>query len=185
MQRNQTNRYSNKAKIIEMANKIPDRWLEYKPCGRVIEGTRIVCFKVPLKPTIYVPPSSRWTVESLLEKVPNLSAVIDLTNTNRYYNPQDLLSAGVKYKKIYMPGRTVPSEAVVNEFMQSMDELLGMDDYSLVGVHCTHGLNRTGYMVCRYLIDRLGMPPAQAIKKFEKARGYHMERPNLVNHLLG
>lgn len=30
----------------------------------------------------------RWTIEELLEKVPNLSAVIDLTNTSRYYNPQ-------------------------------------------------------------------------------------------------
>lgn len=35
---------------------------------------------------------------------------------------------------------------------------------SLVGVHCTHGLNRTGYMVCRYMRDRLGISPHDAIK---------------------
>ncbi|XP_061655167.1 uncharacterized protein LOC133489907 isoform X6 [Phyllopteryx taeniolatus] len=34
----------------------------------------------------------------------------------------------------------------------------------LIGVHCTHGLNRTGYMICRYLIDVDGMDPAEAIK---------------------
>ncbi|KPJ06768.1 Putative tyrosine-protein phosphatase 1 [Papilio machaon] len=32
-----------------MAGRIPDRWLQYKACGKVIEGTRIICFKVPLK----------------------------------------------------------------------------------------------------------------------------------------
>ena len=26
---------------------------------------------------------------------------------------------------------------------------IGQD--SLVGVHCTHGLNRTGYLICRYV----------------------------------
>lgn len=25
----------------------------------------------------------------------------------------------------------------------------------LIGVHCTHGVNRTGYMICRYMIERL------------------------------
>lgn len=35
---------------------------------------------------------------------------------------------------------------------------------SVVGVHCTHGLNRTGYMVCRYMRDRLGIPAKEAIK---------------------
>lgn len=34
----------------------------------------------------------------------------------------------------------------------------------LIGVHCTHGLNRTGYMVCRYMRDRLGIPAKDAIK---------------------
>lgn len=36
---------------------------------------------------------------------------------------------------------------------------------NLIGVHCTHGLNRTGYMVCRYMRDRLTMPAAVAIRR--------------------
>ncbi|GBP22604.1 hypothetical protein EVAR_84844_1 [Eumeta japonica] len=36
----------------------------------------------------------RWDIETLLKKIPNLGAVIDLTNTQRYYNPlYDALSA--------------------------------------------------------------------------------------------
>ena len=34
---------------------------------------------------------------------------------------------------------------------------------SLIGVHCTHGLNRTGYMICRYLIQKLKWEPKKAI----------------------
>lgn len=29
--------------------KLPDRWLDYKPVGEVITGTRFICFKVPLR----------------------------------------------------------------------------------------------------------------------------------------
>lgn len=29
----------------------------------------------------------RWDIPALLKKIPNLGAVIDLTNTSRYYNP--------------------------------------------------------------------------------------------------
>lgn len=34
----------------------------------------------------------------------------------------------------------------------------------LIGVHCTHGLNRTGYFICRYLIQKMGLTPADAIQ---------------------
>lgn len=43
----------------------------------------------------------------------------------------------------------------------------------LIGVHCTHGLNRTGYLICRYLIDVDGMEPAAAVQR---------ESPGLVSH---
>uniref|UniRef100_A0A2A4JI19 Tyrosine specific protein phosphatases domain-containing protein n=1 Tax=Heliothis virescens TaxID=7102 RepID=A0A2A4JI19_HELVI len=69
--------------------------------------------------------------------------------------------------------------------MDTVDEFLGKDCEFLIGVHCTHGLNRTGYMVCRYMRDRLGVPAKDAIKKFEKARGYQIERENYIADLLG
>lgn len=30
----------------------------------------------------------RWDINTLLEKIPKLGAVIDLTNTTRYYDPR-------------------------------------------------------------------------------------------------
>ena len=34
----------------------------------------------------------------------------------------------------------------------------------VIGVHCTHGVNRTGYLVCRYLVQKLKWAPESAIK---------------------
>ncbi|CAH2084885.1 unnamed protein product [Euphydryas editha] len=40
-------------------------------------------------------------------------------------------------------------------------------------------------MVCRYMRDRLGIPAKEAIKNFEIARGYQIERDNFIADLLG
>ncbi|CAK1555397.1 unnamed protein product [Leptosia nina] len=171
-----------------MAPSIPDRWIPYKAFGKVIEGTRIICFKVPLRHIVQVNnPAIKhiWDIDTLLKKFPKLKAVVDLTNTSRYYDPKELKSAGVLHKKILLPGRIIPPERKVMEFMNTVDELLENDDGSLIGVHCTHGLNRTGYMVCRYLRDRLLVPPTVAIERFEKARGYKIERENYIADILG
>lgn len=167
---------------------IPDRWIQYKACGNIIEGTRFICFKVPLRKNVQA--GNRdikevWDIPALLHKIPKLGAVIDLTNTAKYYNPGELQSAGVLHKKILMPGRILPPENKVAEFTNTVDEFLGKDGECLVGIHCTHGLNRTGYMVCRYMRDSLGIPAKDAIKKFEKARGYQIERGNYIADLLG
>jgi atypical dual specificity phosphatase len=78
----------------------------------------------------------------------------------------------------------------------------------VVVVHCTHGLNRTGYLVARYLVVRRGYQPADAISGlvissevltlyfftflllfltdvvvFNKARGYPIERENYIENL--
>ncbi|XP_051897238.1 RNA/RNP complex-1-interacting phosphatase-like [Pristis pectinata] len=59
-----------------------------------------------------------------------------------------------------------------------------MDNDKLIGVHCTHGVNRTGYLICRYLIDVDGMDPHEAIDLFNKSRGYPIERQNYIQDLL-
>jgi protein tyrosine/serine phosphatase len=33
-----------------------------------------------------------------------------------------------------------------------------------IGVHCTHGLNRTGFLICRFLIQELGWDAQRAMQ---------------------
>lgn len=35
----------------------------------------------------------------------------------------------------------------------------------LIGVHCSNGVDRAGYLICRYLIDRLGWSSHEAIER--------------------
>lgn len=172
---------------------IPDRWLAYKPIGERIPGTKFIAFKVPLKEGVVkgLPQNERFTTQALMESLPNLGLVIDLTNTDRYYNRQDFLGQGILYEKIFCRGHEIPNQSVVDKFFsavnkyfehhQSSDAENGDD--KLIGVHCTHGLNRTGYLVCRYMIQRMGFTPEDAITAFEEARGYPMEREEYLKSL--
>lgn len=165
----------------------PDRWHDYAACGNVIEGTKLICFKVPLKKELFeyvTNEEDRWTVTSLLARLCSLGAVIDLTNTARYYDGADLIKAGVLYKKIRVPSGTVPNENIVKNFISTVDEFIDRCPTMLIGVHCTHGLNRSGYLVCRYMVDRLGVSPTDAIARFETARGHKIERNNYLQDLL-
>lgn len=47
----------------------------------------------------------------------------------------------------------------------------------LIGVHCTHGLNRSGFIVCRYMIEEMKMPPLEAIA----GKNQLISRPSLLH----
>lgn len=171
-------------------NAVPDRWPDYTDHGSIVPGTRFVPFKVPLREAICssLPSNMRFTPERLLQQVQGLGLVIDLTNTDRYYDPNCMVSRGVAHTKIMCPGARVarvPNAQVVKSFFAAVGEFVAEpdNDGKLVGVHCTHGVNRTGYVVCRYMVDKLGIAPATAIESFQKARGHVFDRQEYVSDL--
>ncbi|XP_043267943.1 RNA/RNP complex-1-interacting phosphatase isoform X2 [Venturia canescens] len=170
-----------------MSRNIPDRWLAYEPYGTVIGDTNILAIKVPLKETIsrQLPPQKQFTPAKLMANFPKLKFLVDLTNTNRYYNAKEFQEAGIKYIKIMVPGQQVPSLECVKRFCAVMHQFNSeAKSGELIGVHCTHGINRTGYLICRYLVQQLGWEPQKSLKAFEKARGYPIERAAYVTNLM-
>lgn len=162
-----------------MTNSVPDRWLEYKPFGNIIKGTNLLAFKVPLKDAIAknLQPQERFTTTKLLESFPRLKYIIDLTNTCRYYDKKEFTNVGVKYEKIAIPGRKVPPMDLIKKFFKVMDDFMATcGEGELIGIHCTHGVNRTGYLICRYLVQQLGWLIQDSLKAFGDARGYPIER---------
>ncbi|KAL0129968.1 hypothetical protein PUN28_001913 [Cardiocondyla obscurior] len=169
-----------------MTNSVPERWLEYKPYGSVIHSTRILPFKVPLKDAIAknLEPEERFTPPQLLQDFPHLKYIVDLTNTSRYYDKKEFTSAGVKYEKVAIPGRKIPSMDIIKKFFKVMDDFMSAcGEGELIGVHCTHGVNRTGYLICRYLIQQLDWEIQDSLKAFGDARGYSIERDFYVTAL--
>ncbi|XP_064165416.1 RNA/RNP complex-1-interacting phosphatase-like [Anguilla rostrata] len=171
-------------------NGIPDRWTEYQAVGKRIPGTRFIAFKVPLNKNLrrQLRPLEAFGPQDLVNVVEQeknaLGLVIDLTFTTRYYKPEDL-PEGVQYVKIFTAGKEVPSDPTILSFKRAVHRFLGenQDNDKLIGVHCTHGLNRTGYLVCRYLIDVEGMDPAETIELFNRSRGHSIERENYLEDL--
>ncbi|XP_068191399.1 RNA/RNP complex-1-interacting phosphatase isoform X2 [Antennarius striatus] len=169
---------------------IPDRWLNYKAVGKRLRGTRFIAFKVPLKESLnrQLARSDIFGHQELLDDVnkknQQLGLIVDLTFTTRYYCfkdvPESLLLA-----KIFTRGHEIPSDDTILSFKRAVRRFLrnNSDNDKLIGVHCTHGVNRTGYLICRYLIDVDGMDPTEAVNLFNSCRGHAIERQNYLEDL--
>uniref|UniRef100_A0A1I7V173 TYR_PHOSPHATASE_2 domain-containing protein n=2 Tax=Caenorhabditis tropicalis TaxID=1561998 RepID=A0A1I7V173_9PELO len=188
MSRNYYNHYRPPRQHDRLPGKrFPDRWQIYDNVGRDIEGTRFVPFKTPLDASFFdgknMPEELQFSVKSLMtmaeQAKKQIGLVVDLTNTDRYYRKTEWADHGVQYLKLNCPGHEVNErEDLVEDFIKSVREFIENpeNEGKLVGVHCTHGLNRTGYLICRYMIDVDGYTAADAISMFEYYRGHPMER---------
>ncbi|TRZ12344.1 hypothetical protein HGM15179_014764 [Zosterops borbonicus] len=172
------------------ASRVPERWTDYIPLGCRMPGTRFIAFKVPLKKSFdqNLLPEERFSPHDLIRKVKErkeeLGLIIDLTYTTRYYGREELPPT-LRYSKILTMGHEIPNRKTILRFKYLVKKFLmhNKDNDKLIGVHCTHGLNRTGYLVCRYLIDVEGMEPNAAIELFNKCRGHPIERTNYIQDL--
>ncbi|CAJ0576498.1 unnamed protein product, partial [Mesorhabditis spiculigera] len=165
---------------------IPDRWLQYLPIGKHIEQTRFLPLKCPLDKKFFMrnrcSDEQLFTIDCLLAMAGNVNKkiglIIDLTNTHRYYNPEEFTSQGIQHVKLQCPGHEVDGrEDIVREFIQIVDNYLAVaPPDTLIGVHCTHGLNRTGYLIGRYLIQKGDWNADEYLQMFEHCRGHPIER---------
>lgn len=171
---------------------VPKQWTSYNAVGAVIPNTRFVVFKTPLNDelALKIEKEQRFNVNDLFRKVADmgltLGLVLDLTDTDRYYDKRDIEGMCVAYEKINCPGRGfVERDDLVDSFNSVVDNFLeaNADNDLVIGVHCTNGVNRSGYLICRFLIDQLGWSSHDAIDAFEGARGYPIERGSYVQAL--
>jgi len=166
------------------------KWLKFTKYNSFIEGVNIIPFKCPLdkKYNEYIDEVEYFQFEyvydySLSIKKP-ITDIIDLTFTDKYYNPKQgaFVFLGITHHKFMIPGKNIPKPAILNEILDTMDELIKND--KVIGIHCTHGINRTGYIVCCYLVKRLGWEPANALAAFKNARGFPLEHQDYIDAVL-
>ncbi|XP_046640261.1 uncharacterized protein LOC124310670 isoform X1 [Daphnia pulicaria] len=73
----------------------------------------------------HLTPAFRFTPDKLMEMVPNVGSIIDLTATDKYYNPALFTTRGIRHTKIGCGGRgTIPFEAIVHRFFDVVDAFL-------------------------------------------------------------
>lgn len=175
------NDFSTQNKISKYAGKIrpiPQGWMDCPSAGLCLGGF-IVPSKVPLDETYNdaVAPGSRYSSKQVINNHrkhnQELGLVVDLTNTTRYYSPLEYTRLGIKYIKIACKGRgAVPDNESVNRFVYEVMQFVGRQKHSRknVLVHCTHGHNRTGFMIVHYLVRTKYCSVTEALREFAEAR---------------
>uniref|UniRef100_A0A0A9D374 GSVIVT01034015001 n=1 Tax=Arundo donax TaxID=35708 RepID=A0A0A9D374_ARUDO len=157
----------------------PQGWLECPAFGEPID--KIIPSKVPLDETFNgsVPPGKRYSSKQVINKQRKagreIGLVMDLTNTTKYYSPAEWTMQFTKHVKIPCKGRdAVPDNESVNTFVNEVTMFLDRQKQTknpkYILVHCTHGHNRTGFMIIHYLMRRHVSCVAEALNIFSQRR---------------
>lgn len=162
--------------------------------GRPMKDTPFVSFKVPfnhyLNRNRLISSDERFYLKDLFNQFPRLGLIIDLTKTTRYYDSQEVRQQNIQYHKIFMEGHgSIPPRHQVESFFEVVDKFKQQVRQTrsgnyLIGVHCTHGCNRTGYLICKYLVEKGGMEPRDALNLFTDSRGHAIERVAYINDIM-
>ncbi|XP_042011869.1 mRNA-capping enzyme-like isoform X1 [Salvia splendens] len=180
-----------KAKRQRPNSRLPPGWLDCPAYGSEIGGF-LIPSKVPLGESFNeeILPGKRYSSKQVVhqQRVLNrkIGLVIDLTNSSRYYNLNDWRKEGIKHVKIPCKGRdSVPENEAVNKFVYEVQQFMSRQRQPKkhILVHCTHGHNRTGYMIAHYLMRTSPMSVTQAIKTFSEARPPGIYKPDYIDAL--
>ncbi|TKS76287.1 mRNA-capping enzyme [Collichthys lucidus] len=100
-----------------------------------------------------------------------MGLLVDLTNTTRFYERGDIEKEGVKYVKLQCRGHgECPSKDTTEMFIRLCENFMEKNPQELIGVHCTHGFNRTGFLICAYLVEKMDWSIEAAVAAFSQAR---------------
>ncbi|CAL8079178.1 unnamed protein product [Calicophoron daubneyi] len=154
---------------------LPPRWLDCPRMGDMILDI-FVPFKTPLdfKFDNYIPPENIFHVDDVFRTAEpyKLGLLIDLTKSRRFYNRREVTDANCKYIKIECKGNEeTPTPEQVDLFIKVVNQFLDNNSgEQKVGVHCTHGFNRTGFLIVAYLVEELNYGVDVAVQIFADAR---------------
>lgn len=100
-----------------------------------------------------------------------MGLLVDLTNTTRFYDRNDIEKEGIEYVKLSCKGHgECPSAEITTNFIRSCEHFVEKNPTELIGVHCTHGFNRTGFLICAYLVEKMDWSVEAAVAAFSQAR---------------
>ncbi|KAI5953546.1 hypothetical protein KGF54_002918 [Candida jiufengensis] len=113
----------------------------------------------------------------------NLIAIIDISADIPPYSPKSFKT--IKYYKCATVSKVVPDQSAIRRFIQLIDDILNSNtiENPLIGVHCHYGFNRTGFLICCYLIEVLGWSVEEAVEGFKIAKPPGIKHPHFIDAL--
>lgn len=68
-------------------------------------------------------------------------------------------------------------------FINIVENFIRQNPTELIGVHCTHGFNRTGFLTCAYLVEKLDFAIDIAVNLFAECRPPGIYKQDYLNEL--
>lgn len=112
-----------------------------------------------------------------------LIAVVDISHDIPPYSPQSFKY--VRYYKCATVSKVVPDQGAIRRFVQLIDDIISSSEVPnpLIVVHCHYGFNRTGFLICCYLIERLGWSVQEAVDGYKKAKSPGIKHTHFIDAL--
>ncbi|QDZ20658.1 protein-tyrosine phosphatase [Chloropicon primus] len=156
------------------------KWGDYGSFGVPMVAERILPMKTPLTEqilkdwshTLEEPPRHVHTVDSFIEaqreEGRQVGLIVDLCNHDCLYRED--IPDGVRYQHIWCIAKEVPGDEFIQQFVEVVGNFHDQHPDQFVAVHCSYGFNRTGFMICCYLILKRKLSIEEAMKKFKESR---------------
>ncbi|XP_068216244.1 mRNA-capping enzyme isoform X2 [Palaemon carinicauda] len=156
---------------------IPPRWLHCPRKSNALIGNKFLAFKTPLSSKFddQVPPEHRFSPGMLFDSMKSykvkIGLWIDLTNTSRFYDKADIENQEARYVKLQCRGHgECPTVEQVSAFVNICDAFIRKNPLEVIAVHCTHGFNRTGFLIASYFIMKEDWGVDLAVNEFKRCR---------------
>ncbi|CAG8438712.1 2399_t:CDS:2 [Scutellospora calospora] len=115
--------------------------------------------------------------EIFIARHPEVGFIIDITKDPPPYKTCDFDNSHITYNKLSTASKIPPSREEVRMFIQIANEAWRKKPDKQIAVHCHYGFNRTGFMICCYMIEELHISVNDAINYFQEAR-----QPSGIKH---
>jgi len=144
--------------------KIPKGWLQTEPLiGENIPNTMFIPFKCPLSPQLFPFPNNislgLLKGHFMREHQQNIGLVIDLCCAE-FYKRNDV-PENVEYQSYYLNVHHFNKVSNLDSMKVQLDGITSNIDRFIercpnkyILIHCTHGLNRTGFVICYYMLKK-------------------------------
>lgn len=169
---------------------IPNRWLYCPRKSESLIADKFLAFKTPLKDSFEsqmpieccFPPSMLFQVMKTYRV--KIGLWIDLTNTNRFYDRREIEDNDCQYVKLQCRGHgETPTMEQTKAFIEIVEEFNRDHPLEVIGVHCTHGFNRTGFLIVSYMVEKQDCAVEAALAAFAKARPPGIYKEDYIREL--
>jgi protein-tyrosine phosphatase len=114
---------------------------------------------------------------------PNVRHVIDISHgVDASYDPSSFYNTQITYHKYPTTAKIPPTEEEIKGFIAIVKECLATSraeghEGTEICVHCHYGFNRTGFVICSWLVEEEGYTVHEALEAFKLAR------PSGIRHI--